>query len=109
MDLAMGGSDPQVELIQPLAGPSLYQEFTAGGGMGLHHMGVFVPNLDEAIALMNDRGYRVTQTARGYGAGGDGGFAYFDTDKDLGLVVEAIEVPRIRRPAVVRRTAAGEP
>jgi methylmalonyl-CoA/ethylmalonyl-CoA epimerase len=104
MRLAMGGSNPQIELIQPLAGPSIYHEFTEQGRTGLHHLGVFVDNLDAAITLMEGAGYRVTQTARGYGQDGDGGFAYFDTDRDLGVVVEAIEIPAIRRPATVRRT-----
>jgi hypothetical protein len=104
MHIAMGGSNPQIELIQPLAGPSIYHEFTEQGRTGLHHLGVFVDNLDAAITLMEEAGYRVTQTARGYGQGGDGGFAYFDTDRDLGVVVEAIEIPAIRRPATVRRT-----
>lgn len=50
------------------------------------------------------RGYRVTQTARGYGLNGDGGFAYFDTERDLGVVVEAIEVPVARRPPILRQS-----
>lgn len=104
MDIALGGSNPQIELIQPLAGPSIYHEFTAQGRMGLHHLGVFVDSLDAAITLMTGAGYRVTQTARGYGLGGDGGFAYFDTDSDLGVVIEAIEIPATRRPGIVRRT-----
>lgn len=104
MRIAMGGSNPQIELIQPLAGPSIYHEFTEQGRTGLHHLGVFVDSLDAAITLMEGSGYRVTQTARGYGQGGDGGFAYFDTDRDLGVVIEAIEIPASRRPATVRRT-----
>jgi methylmalonyl-CoA/ethylmalonyl-CoA epimerase len=104
MRLAMGGSNPQIELIQPLAGPSIYHEFTEQGRTGLHHLGVFVDSLDAAITLMEGAGYRVTQTARGYGQAGDGGFAYFDTERDLGVVIEAIEIPASRRPATVRRT-----
>jgi methylmalonyl-CoA/ethylmalonyl-CoA epimerase len=104
MDIAMGGSNPQIELIQPLAGPSIYHEFTGQGRMGLHHLGVFVDSLDAAISLMAGAGYGVTQTARGYGLAGDGGFAYFDTDSDLGVVIEAIEIPATRRPGIVRRT-----
>jgi hypothetical protein len=53
---------------------------------------------------MTGAGYQVTQTARGYGLGGDGGFAYFDTDSDLGVVIEAIEIPATRRSGTVRRT-----
>ena len=104
MEIAMGGAGPQVELIQPLTGPSIYHEFTSLGGSGLHHLGVFVDDLDAAIARMEESGYHITQTARGYGQNGDGGFAYFDTERDLHVVVEAIEIPALRRPGVVRRT-----
>ena len=103
MLLGMGGQNPQVELIQPLAGPSIYQDFLDEGRTGLHHLGVYVDDLDEAIAVMEAAGYCVTQTARGYGLKGDGGFAYFDTEQDLGVVVEAIEIPSVRKPADIRR------
>uniref|UniRef100_UPI000CE5586C VOC family protein n=1 Tax=Arthrobacter sp. B0490 TaxID=2058891 RepID=UPI000CE5586C len=104
MDLAMSGSGPQIELIQPLAGPSIYHEFLDSGRVGLHHLGVFVDDLDQAIAIMAEAGYIVTQTARGYGQNGDGGFAYFDTERDLHVVIEAIEIPSQRRPGTIRRT-----
>jgi len=108
MKLAMGGSSPQIELIQPLAGPSVYDEFTEQGRSGMHHLGVFVDDLDAAIAFMMQSDYRVTQTARGYGLHGDGAFAYFDTERDLGVVIEAIEIPATRRPGVVRRTGGNK-
>jgi catechol 2,3-dioxygenase-like lactoylglutathione lyase family enzyme len=104
MELAMSGAGPQVELIQPLTGPSVYHEYTETGRWGLHHLGVFVDDLDVAIATMAEAGYAVTQTARGYGLNGDGAFAYFDTEKDLQLIIEAIEIPNVRRPGVIRRT-----
>jgi catechol 2,3-dioxygenase-like lactoylglutathione lyase family enzyme len=107
MLLGMGGQGPQVELIQSLSGPSIYQEFIDQGRIGLHHLGVFVDDLDAAISLMVAAGYTVTQTARGYGVNGDGGFAYFDTEKDLGVVIEAIEVPELRKPGTRRLTGLG--
>ena len=108
MKLAMSAdSGPQVELIQPLAGPSIYHEFTSAGRWGLHHLGVFVDDLDRAVSQMEAAGYGVTQSARGYGQSSDGGFAYFDTEERLQIVIEAIEVPTVRRPGVVRRTGEG--
>jgi catechol 2,3-dioxygenase-like lactoylglutathione lyase family enzyme len=108
MKLAMSlDSGTQVELIQPLTGPSVYDEFTRAGRWGLHHLGVFVDNIDSAISLMDAAGYGVTQSARGYGQNGDGGFAYFDTEDDLHVVIEAIEVPSVRRPGLVWRTGEG--
>jgi methylmalonyl-CoA/ethylmalonyl-CoA epimerase len=94
MRLALPDSDPQVELIQPLKGPSLYHEWLDEHGEGLHHIGMRVPDLDEGI---RERGYPVLQSGRGYGLDGDGGFAYLDTEKDLGVILELIEVPKRRR------------
>jgi methylmalonyl-CoA/ethylmalonyl-CoA epimerase len=87
-----------VELIQPLRGPSIYTEHLERKGEGLHHVAVIVPSLDAAVADARARGLTVLQSGRGYGVHGDGGFAYFDTEEQLGLLVEALEIPRERLP-----------
>jgi methylmalonyl-CoA/ethylmalonyl-CoA epimerase len=97
MRLALAASDPQIELIQPLEGPSLYHEWLEEHGEGMHHIGVRVPDLRAGIREMAERGYEVLQSGRGYGLDGDGGFAYLDTTSDLGVIVELIEVPARRR------------
>ena len=38
------------------------------------------------------------QSGRGYGRLGDGGFAYLDTERELGLILELIEIPKERIP-----------
>jgi methylmalonyl-CoA/ethylmalonyl-CoA epimerase len=95
--IALAGSGPQVELLQPVRGPSIYHEFAAERGEGLHHLGFLVPSLAEAVAELEGAGYAVLQSGAGYGRDGDGGFAYFDTATDLGVILEAIEVPTCRR------------
>lgn len=95
--LALGAGTPQLELLQPLEGPSIYHEWLEAHDEGLHHLGVFVDSIEEAVASMARAGYGVLQSGAGYGLDGDGGFAYFDTECDLGVVVEAIEVPQRRR------------
>jgi hypothetical protein len=90
--------DLQLELIQPLAGPSIYDEFVAQCGQGLHHVGVYVPHLDTAIQSLEARGYELIQSGRGYGTDGDGGYAYFDTAGRLAVLLEIIELPAQRRP-----------
>jgi methylmalonyl-CoA/ethylmalonyl-CoA epimerase len=97
MRLALAGSGPQIELIQPLQGPSLYHEWLDAHGEGLHHIGMRVPDLQEGIRDMAERGYPVLQSGRGYGLDGDGGFAYLDTADDIGVILELIEVPARRR------------
>ena len=88
----------QLELIQPLKGPTLYHEFLDRNGEGLHHFGVWVPNLEQAVAQARAAGFEVIQSGRHYGRGGDGGYAYLDTDKVLGAIYELIEVPAERFP-----------
>jgi methylmalonyl-CoA/ethylmalonyl-CoA epimerase len=90
--------DVMVELIQPLSGESVYLEHLERKGPGLHHIGVFVPSFDEALKEATERGYTVLQSGRGYGRGGDGGYAYLDTEDTLGLILELIEIPRERVP-----------
>lgn len=87
------------ELIESTTGPSIYEEFLADRGEGLHHLGYFVPDIDLEIAAMAAKGYAVLQSGRGFGVDGDGAYAYFDTERDLGCVVEAIEEARQMPPA----------
>ena len=91
------GGSPQVELLQALEGPSIYHEWLDSGRVGLHHVGVLVETLDAATESMRRAGYDVLQSGRGYGLDGDGGYAYFDTERDFEVIVEAIEVPKRRR------------
>jgi methylmalonyl-CoA/ethylmalonyl-CoA epimerase len=92
--LAFSSTTPQLELIQPLAGPSIYDEWLASHSYGMHHLGVVVSSLTDAIAEMRAVGYEVIQSGAGYGPAGDGGHAYFDTADALGYLLEAIEPPR---------------
>jgi methylmalonyl-CoA/ethylmalonyl-CoA epimerase len=98
MRVALSTSTPQVELIEPLRGPSLYHDWLEVHGPGLHHLGAFEPDLASGIERMRARGFEVLQSGTGHGLDGDGGFAYFDTTHEIGLILELIEVPA-RRPA----------
>jgi hypothetical protein len=99
MALALAGGKPQLELIQPLEGPSVYTEWLERRGEGLHHLAVEVDSLEAVIREMEAAGYPMIQSGLGFGPDGDGGFAYFDTADELGLIVEAIEdAARIREP-----------
>jgi methylmalonyl-CoA/ethylmalonyl-CoA epimerase len=86
----------QLELVQPLSGPSIFTDHLEEHGEGLHHIGVYVPDHARAVAEVLAQGFRSLQGARGFGATGDGAFAYFGKE-DLGVVVELIEAPSVRR------------
>ena len=93
---AFGSQTPQVELIQPLEGPSHYDDWLESRGDGLHHLGFLVPSLAEVVAEMSARGMEPLQDGAGFGSDGDGAYAYFDTTESLGLVIEAIQRPHRR-------------
>lgn len=91
MRLALRGTGPQLELLQPLEGPDILREWLERRGEGLHHLGYEVRALDETIERMAQAGYECVQHGYGFGADGSGGFAYFDTERELGYLIEAIE------------------
>ena len=87
MDLRMcreGMGGLGLELIQPLKGRSIYDEFLEEKGEGVHHVCYNVEDLDREIAEMEKAGFKVIQT----GAMARAKWAYFDTDRDGGIIVE---------------------
>jgi methylmalonyl-CoA/ethylmalonyl-CoA epimerase len=88
--------DLMLELIQPLCDDNVYTEHLRAKGPGLHHVGIVVPSVEEAVAEAARGGLRVLQSGRGYGLGGDGAYAYMDTEALLGMIVEFIEFPKER-------------
>ena len=87
--LTMVGS-VQWELIQPLDDKSMYAEFLATKGEGLHHVALGVPNYAEALDTMRAKGRRVLQAGVYKGVT----FSYLSTDEDLGLITEIFDWPR---------------
>jgi methylmalonyl-CoA/ethylmalonyl-CoA epimerase len=99
MRLALSGVGPQLELIQPLEGPSIYHEWVEQRGYGTHHFGFHVPNAEVVMNGLANEGLEAVQTGSGYGMDGDGAFAYYDLVDALGLYLEIIELPARRRPS----------
>lgn len=100
MRIALTAEAPQVELIQPVSGPSIYHEWIAKRGYGPHHIGRFVVDIETSIDALRASGVEPTQWGAGYGLDGDGGFAYYEFGPEGGTVVELIEPPS-RRPVAV--------
>ncbi len=86
------------ELIQPLRGPSIYHEFLEHNYEGIHHFGVFVPKLAEAVEKARAAGFEVIMSGHGTGVQDDGGYAYLSTEEKLGAIFELIELPSQRYP-----------
>jgi catechol 2,3-dioxygenase-like lactoylglutathione lyase family enzyme len=87
--------EAQFELVQPLGGPSIFADHLREHGEGLHHVGKYVPDHPAAVAQALAAGFVELQSARGFGAEGDGAFAYFKK-ADVPLIVELISPPRVR-------------
>ena len=89
----------QLELIQPLEGGNIFSDFLREHGEEVHHLGhVRVGNLGEAIQRLEKEGSPCLQSGRLPG----GGYAYMDTVKALGVIIELLELPE-GVPALGRR------
>ena len=79
----------QWELIQPLTGPSIYKEFLEQKGEGLHHVACDVGDYDQAVAVLKKHGISILMS----GSTPVDSYAYMDTEKDLGAIVEIYKRP----------------
>jgi methylmalonyl-CoA/ethylmalonyl-CoA epimerase len=87
MDLRIARSDLgglTVELIQPLKGRSIYDEFLEEKGEGLHHLAFMVDDFDAEVADMEKKGFRVIQT----GAMPNTKWAYLEAESPGGMLIE---------------------
>ncbi len=90
--MATAHSGPvQMELIEYLEGETIHRDFLASGRSGIEHMGIFVPDLEQALQPYLDLGIGILQRADGLGTKGDGRYAYLDTELILGTILELIQ------------------
>ncbi len=85
--VAFAQSGPvQIELIQPLEGESIYTEFLASKGEGLHHLGFEVDDFHAWLAHFKSKGIEpVFWHDMGWMA-----FAYLGTDSVGGVIIELL-------------------
>ena len=86
----------RVELIQPLEGDTIYADFIREHGYGVHHFGILVNDMQSALAEAEVAGFPMTMDGLGFGADGDGHYAYLDTEGKLGVTLELIQRPKGR-------------
>jgi len=86
--LANSGS-LQIELIQQRnEAPSMYREFLDAGHEGLQHVAYWTDQFDRALATAEELGWELAQSGE---VGRQGRFAYFDTQRHPGTVIELSE------------------
>ena len=85
----------QLELLEHLRGESIYKDFLVENGEGLHHLGVDVDDRDAARDELLGWGFESMQSGPISGKDRDGWFEYFDTRKELGIILEILCWPDI--------------
>jgi hypothetical protein len=79
----------ELELIQPLEGQTIWSDFLAERGPGIHHIRFNVPDEKALTAYLQDKGIGKTQEGAGIRAGSY--WANYDTEKLIGFVVEILQ------------------
>lgn len=77
----------EIELIEPDENPSTWREFLGTRGEGIHHIGVFVKNMDQKIENLKKEGIDVVQKGDYTG----GRYAYMDSTSKLKFILELLE------------------
>jgi len=68
----------QLELLQPVEGPSIYADWIAEHGEGLHHLNFQVENVDEVARTLAAQGFCSMQSGKYGRQEQQGAFNYFD-------------------------------
>ena len=77
----------QLELIEPIGGPSTWQEFLDEKGEGVHHVALQVKGMDSVIAQLDSKGAPLVQKGDYTG----GRYAYVEATDNLKLILELLE------------------
>ena len=99
MRLALSYFGPmRIELIEAVEGETVYADFIREHGYGVHHLGMLVDDMPSALAQAEAAGIRMLMDGSGHGLDGDGAYAYLDTEKQIGIMLEFIRRPQRRNP-----------
>jgi hypothetical protein len=80
----------EIELIQTIEGRPLYQEFLENKGEGIHHIGIDVPDIYSKLDEFEKQGIEVIHG----GSRGQNHFAYLDSEKISGIIIELLQRPK---------------
>jgi len=84
----------QIELIEVIHGNCCQSDFLEQEGEGLHHLGIFVDDLDEVLAVVEQQGIEILQMGI---AAGSIRFAYLDTTKLFGIILEFTQIGKLKK------------
>ena len=88
LGLAFSGS-MMWEIVQPLTGPNIYEEFLERHGEGIHHVAFGCNGIpwNERLKVFADHGYQMIQSGRWQGRAP---YAYFETEDDTTTTFEKV-------------------
>jgi len=95
--LAFSG-EVMLELVQPLSGESIWQEYLERRGATLHHVAIYADDFAASAAIVEADGWVAVQTGSGFGRSRDGRFAYYEHPAVDGIIVEVVQAPTDRFP-----------
>jgi catechol 2,3-dioxygenase-like lactoylglutathione lyase family enzyme len=78
-----------LELIQPVDGPSTWQDFLDRRGEGIHHIAFHVGNLEKTLERLGKIGIKPEQKGDFEG----GCYVYTDSKNELGAIIELLHMP----------------
>jgi hypothetical protein len=97
MRIALSQIGPlRIELIEAKEGDSIYADFIKEHGYGVHHFGILVEDMNDALDQTYSAGLEMIQDGSGFGLHGDGHYAYLRTEDQLGVTLELIQRPKAR-------------
>ena len=86
--LALAQAGPvELELIEPGEGENIYWEFLRAKGEGVHHLGVYVSDIESELNRFKKTGIEVLQS----GNTQHHSFAYIDTEGIAGVIIELLQ------------------
>lgn len=80
------------EIVQPLTGPNIYEEFLEAHGEGIHHVAFGCNGIPwpERVKAFTDRGYAMIQSGKWRGRAP---YAYFETEGETTTTFEIFDIP----------------
>jgi 4-hydroxyphenylpyruvate dioxygenase-like putative hemolysin len=77
-----------IELIEPVGGPSSWQHFLETKGEGVHHLAFVTKDTQKLVSYLGEQGIENVQ--QGYFEGGM--YTYLDSVPELGVMLEVMEL-----------------
>jgi methylmalonyl-CoA/ethylmalonyl-CoA epimerase len=83
-----------IELIEPVGGPSTWQDFLVNKGEGVHHIAFEIKGMDDRVSELKTHGLPLIQSGDYTG----GRYSYLDGSLKLGLILELLESLPQKKP-----------